>query len=81
MNKHVPSEGGMLAVYFLLGFVILAIGLAVVKMVIVPVSTTTIVRIEQAQCLTWQEHSEKLVNWYATDWQIEACDQYSIDIK
>ncbi len=39
-----------------------------------------VAKIELNECKQWQEDSKTMPNWYATDWQKEQCDHYSIQI-
>jgi hypothetical protein len=52
---------------------IILFGVAVVK-VGVP-------RVEKAECLKWQHYSKIYPDWYATEWQVEQCLNYGIDLN
>lgn len=36
---------------------------------------------EKVECEKWHEYSTKYTYWYATDWQIEQCQNYNINLK
>lgn len=36
---------------------------------------------EIAECNTWVTQAATIPDWYATDWQVEQCDEYKIDLS
>lgn len=38
-------------------------------------------KVEMQECATWYAQSQSYSNWFASEWQIDQCEQFGIDIK
>lgn len=66
---------------YVIGLVLFAIVVVLVLTTFVQMISSGIEKHERIECIQWLADSQNYDNWYATEWQVEQCENYGVDLQ
>lgn len=52
----------------------------IIILALVVLGNTLLNHIEKVECVNWQNDAKYYEGWYASDWQVEQCNNFGINL-